>query len=152
MSSCSQTISKERLFITATFPFLASDCSSFPLHFQLTRSSTNSWYIYYSPQMKGNKRTKSGRWGAGFLGSSATGEMEFFCQLHSCCLSPIIICSSPHLNLLAPSAALIKLFPSCVLAAWDEHNWFFFQNWLLVMPARQSGQPHVSLYKQSIFV
>lgn len=157
MSSCSQTIPKERLFVTATFPFLASDCNSFPLHFQLTCSYKNSWYIYYSPQMKGNKRTKSGRWGWSFLGSSATGKKEFFCQLHSCCLSPIIICSSPHLNLLVPSVAPVQLFSSWVLAVWDEHNCFFFffriDYWLCLQGKVVSPMylyiSKASLYKQS---
>lgn len=60
----------------ATLPFLPSDCSCFPLHFQLACNYTNSWYIYYSSQRKGNKRTKVGGEEGSFLGSSGAAEIE----------------------------------------------------------------------------
>ena len=91
----------------ATFPFLASDCNSFPLHFQLACNYTNSWYIYYSSQKKGNKRTKSGRWEGSFL--------RQFCYWWNG-----VFLSAPQLLSVSCNHLLLTPFkPSCTFSCTD---------------------------------
>lgn len=104
----------------ATFPFLASDCSSFPLHFQLARNCTAAIYLLFITE---EQEQRVGSEEGAFSGTSAAGEMESFCQLHSCFLSPVIICSSLHLKL-PPSAACMQLISGCVLIVWDVGSHF----------------------------
>lgn len=136
-----------------TFPFLASDCNSFPLHSQLACNYTNSWYPYYSSQKKGNKRTKSGKWGGSFLRQFCywwNGVFLSAPQLLS------ISCNHLLLNTFKPSCifsctdpAVFRLCSSCV--GWRQPfltgSFFKIDYWLCL----QDNQPHVSLYKQSIF-
>lgn len=107
MSSRSQTISKERLFIMATFPFPASDCNSFPLYFQLACNYTNSWYIYYSSHNKGNRRAKSGKWGGNFL-------RQFCCWWNGVFLSAAQLLSDSCNHLL-----LTTFKPFCTFSCTD---------------------------------
>lgn len=117
MSSHSQTTSKERPL--SHLEYLTPIPSLYTFSWYVTIQTADISTIHH--RRKGTKEQKVGGEDGVFSG---TGEMESFCQLHSCFLSSIIICSSEHLNLLAPSAALIQLFSGGVLAAWGEENPF----------------------------
>lgn len=150
MSSHSQTISKLQYLLIATFPFLAPDCSSFPLHFQLTCNCTAGIPIIH------HKRTgtKNGKWGGSFL-------------RHLCCwwdgiflpAPQLLSVSSKHLFLTAFKTsnfsciypADFQLCSSCVGCRQPFLMGSFFQNWLLVMPARQSASyVYISMIKAKL--
>lgn len=145
MSSYSQTISKQKyLLILATFPFLASDCSSFPLHFQLPCNCTAGTPIIHHRRAG----TKSGKWGGSFL-------------RHLCCWWDGIFLSALQLLSVSSNHLLLTAFKtstfSCMYPAdfrlcssrvgcrqpFLMGSLFKIGYWLCL----QGNQPHVSLYK-----
>lgn len=122
----------------ATFPFLASDCSSFPLHF-----TADIPIIHHR-----RKGTKSGKWGGSFL-------------RHLCCwwdgvflsAQQLLSVSSNHLLLTAFKTSTFscmypadfRLCSSCVgcRQPFLMGSFFKIECWLYL----QGSQPHVSLYK-----
>lgn len=133
MSSYSQTISKQKyLLILATFPFLASDCSSFPLHFQLACNCTAGVPIIHHRRAG----TKSGKWGGSFLRHLCCGWDGIFLSAAFCLKTSTFSCMYP---------ADFRLCSSCVGCRQPFLMGFLFKidYWLCL----QGNQPHVSLYK-----